>query len=73
MISIESTRNYAILHIVADEAKVFITKVNFFIYVDETQQERAPILLCIEAYRPEELLYLQKEEQKNLKESEHTS
>ena len=37
----ESTRNYAILHIVTDEAKVFQTK------------ERAPLLLCLEAFRPE--------------------
>jgi hypothetical protein len=36
-------RNYAILHISVDEAKVFQTK------------ERAPLLLCLEAYRPEEL------------------
>lgn len=32
------------MHIVTDEAKVFQTK------------ERAPLLLCLEAYRPEELL-----------------
>lgn len=44
VITIESIRNYAVLHIVTDEAKVFQTK------------ERAPILLCIEAYRPEELI-----------------
>lgn len=36
-------RNYAVLHIVADEAKIFPTK------------ERAPLLLCFECYRPEEL------------------
>jgi len=36
-------RNYAILHIVVDEAKVFQTK------------ERAPLLLCLEAFRPDEL------------------
>lgn len=41
------------LHIVTDEAKVFVTK------------ERAPILLCIEVYRPEELLYLKKKNDKN--------
>jgi len=34
-------RNYTVLHIVIDEAKVFQTK------------ERAPLLLCIEAFRPE--------------------
>lgn len=38
-----SMRNYAVLHIVASETKVFQTK------------ERAPLLLCIEAFRPEEL------------------
>lgn len=37
-------RNYAILHIVADEAKIFQTK------------ERAPVLLHFEAFRPEELM-----------------
>jgi hypothetical protein len=42
--SIESIRNYAILHIVADEAKIFQTK------------ERAPVLLHFEAFRPEELM-----------------
>jgi hypothetical protein len=36
-------RNYAVLHIVVEEAKVFQTK------------ERAPLLLCIECYRPDEL------------------
>jgi len=40
----ESARNYAILHIVADEAKIFQTK------------ERAPVLLHFEAFRPEELM-----------------
>jgi hypothetical protein len=40
----DSIRNYAILHIVADEAKIFQTK------------ERAPVLLHFEAYRPEELM-----------------
>lgn len=39
-------RNYAILHIVADEAKIFTTK------------ERAPVLLHFEAFRPEELMLL---------------
>ncbi len=45
-----STRNYALLHIVTAEAKVFQTK------------ERAPLLLCIEAFRPEAELELIKEE-----------
>ena len=40
----DSVRNYAILHIVADEAKIFQTK------------ERAPVLLHFEAFRPEELM-----------------
>jgi hypothetical protein len=38
-----SMRNYAVLHIAVEEAKVFQTK------------ERAPLLLCIEVFRPEEL------------------
>jgi len=42
--SLDSMRNYAILHIVADEAKIFQTK------------ERAPVLLHFEAFRPEELM-----------------
>ena len=40
----DSMRNYSILHIVGDEAKVFQTK------------ERAPLLIHLEAYRPEELM-----------------
>ena len=36
-------RNYAILHIAVDESKVFQTK------------ERAPLLLCFEAFRPDEM------------------
>ena len=44
-----SIRNYAILHIVTGEAKVFQTK------------ERAPLLLCFEAYRPEELVLMNPE------------
>lgn len=36
-------RNYAILNIAVDEVKVFQTK------------ERAPLLLCIEVYRPLEV------------------
>lgn len=46
----DSMRNYAILHIVADESRVFQTK------------ERAPVLLHFEAFRPEELM-LSKPEQ----------
>jgi phosphatidylinositol 4-kinase len=42
----DSIRNYAILHIVADESRVFQTK------------ERAPVLLHFEAFRPEELLFV---------------
>jgi hypothetical protein len=38
-------RNFAILHIVSDEAKIFTTK------------ERAPVLLHFEAFRPEELMF----------------
>lgn len=38
-------RNYAILHIVSDEARIFTTK------------ERAPVLLHFEAFRPEELMF----------------
>ena len=40
----DSVRNYAILHIVADEAKIFQTK------------ERAPVLIHLEAFRPEEMM-----------------
>ena len=36
-------RNYTILNIVAGETKIFQTK------------ERAPLLLCIEVYRPIEM------------------
>lgn len=36
-------RNYAVLNIVVDEAKIFQTK------------ERAPLLLCIEVFRPVEM------------------
>jgi hypothetical protein len=50
-----STRNYALLHIVTQEAKVFQTK------------ERAPLLLCIEAYRPEAELGLIREEREKRK------
>jgi len=40
---IDSIRNFAVLHIPVDECKVFQTK------------ERAPIMICVEMYRPEEL------------------
>ena len=43
----DSVRNYAILHIVADEAKIFQTK------------ERAPVLIHLEAFRPEEMMLAQ--------------
>lgn len=46
---IDSIRNYCVLHIVASEARVFQTK------------ERAPLLLCIEAFRPEELSLIRDE------------
>ena len=36
-------RNYAVLHIVAEESRIFRTK------------ERCPLLLCIEVYRPTEV------------------
>ena len=39
----DSMRNYAVLHIVADEARIFKTK------------ERAPVMISIECYRPVEL------------------
>ena len=39
----QSMRNYAVLHIVAEETKIFKTK------------ERCPLLLCIEVYRPTEI------------------
>ena len=51
----DSIRNYAILHIVADEARIFVTK------------ERAPVLLHFEAFRPEELLLLSASPEKPLK------
>jgi len=38
-----STRNNCVLHIPPEEARVFQTK------------ERAPILLCIEVFRPDEM------------------
>ena len=37
-------RNYAVLNICEKECKLFITK------------SRAPVLLCMEIYRPEEIL-----------------
>ena len=39
----ESSRNYVVLHIVADEAKIFRTK------------ERCPLMLLVECYRPTEI------------------
>lgn len=42
----DSLRNYAVLHIVADESRIFKTK------------ERAPVMLSIEVYRPVELALL---------------
>lgn len=39
----QSMRNYAVLHIVAEESRIFKTK------------ERCPLLLCIEVYRPTEI------------------
>ena len=39
----DSARNYAVLHIAALESRIFQTK------------SRAPVLLCIEVYRPDEL------------------
>ena len=39
----ESMRNYAVLHIVAEEAKIFKTK------------ERCPLMLILECYRPTEI------------------
>ena len=39
----QSMRNYAVLHIVAEETRIFRTK------------ERCPLLLCIEVYRPAEV------------------
>jgi len=42
----DALRNYAVLHIVADESRIFKTK------------ERAPVMLSIEVYRPVELALL---------------
>ena len=39
----DSARNYAVLHVTALESRIFQTK------------SRAPVLLCIEVYRPDEL------------------
>lgn len=44
-----STRNYCVLNILAEEAKVFQTK------------ERAPIMLTIEVFRPDEMALVLKE------------
>jgi len=50
-----STRNYCVLHIPPAEARVFQTK------------ERAPIMLCIEVFRPDEMeLILKAKESKRL-------
>jgi hypothetical protein len=38
-------RNYAVLHIATYESKIFRTK------------ERAPVMLCIEVYRPFEVSF----------------
>lgn len=45
---LESIRNYAVLNIVSSEAKVFSTK------------ERSPYYICLEIYRPEEEIMVQK-------------
>lgn len=39
----ESLRNYTVLRIVPEESRLFLTK------------ERAPFLVCLEVYRPEEI------------------
>lgn len=39
----QSMRNYSVLHIVAEESRIFKTK------------ERCPLLLCFEVYRPTEI------------------
>ena len=39
-----SLRNYAVLNICVDESKLFLTK------------SRAPYMICLEMYRPEEIL-----------------
>jgi len=53
----ESARNYAVLHIPIDEVHVFQTK------------ERAPYLICIEVYRPDELSDFIKKTKKKAKKS----
>ena len=40
-----SARNFAVLHIAALESRIFQTK------------SRCPVLLCIEVYRPDELIH----------------
>ena len=50
-----STRNFCVLHIPPEEARVFQTK------------ERAPIMLAIEVYRPDEMLRIVKKNKKHLK------
>ena len=49
-----SIRNYAVLHIAAGESRIFQTK------------SRAPILLCIEVYRPDELNHHKETQEKAL-------
>lgn len=39
----DSIRNHAVLNIAVEESRLFLTK------------ERAPFMICIELYRPEEL------------------
>ena len=40
---VESLRNYAVLNIVVEESRLFLTK------------ERAPYMICMELFRPEEI------------------
>jgi len=47
-----STRNYCVLNIPPDEARVFQTK------------ERAPVLICVEVFRPDEMTLVLKEKRK---------
>ena len=47
-----STRNYCVLNISPDEARVFQTK------------ERAPVLICVEVFRPDEMALVLKEKRK---------
>lgn len=43
LITIDSIRNYAVLHIAVSECRVFQTK------------ERSPCMIAVELYRPDEL------------------